>query len=257
MLRNTNPKRKRRSMTSDQARRVRANGFQAEEEFASLISGRTRTSAKKKDVIDQQNGVHSVKSGKKKWQIFLYTKQRFQQEIDFQGCELFIELIDSFPNSRENYVANKDKYKNILKGRMVQLKDYLSRSNNKLIFFKKAFLNNGEVDYFTIKEGDVFHVFDGQEVIETIDNSTVLVNSKAKRRGEIDDQKVVFKLANSGVTIGEIEMRNDSPVHYRQVKFWMYKEKTLNLLKSKIRSERQKYHRVIAHGRAISKFRIL
>ena len=113
------------------------------------------------------------------------------------------------------------------------------------------------MDYFTIKEGDVFHVFDGQEVIETIDNSTVLVNSKAKRRGEIDDQKVVFKLANSGVTIGEIEMRNDSLVHYRQVKFWMYKEKTLNLLKSKIRSERQKYHRVIAHGRAISKFRIL
>jgi hypothetical protein len=51
-------------------------------------------------------------------------------------------------------------------------------------------------------------------------------------RGQYDDQKVVFKF--EGKTIGEIEMRNDSEVHYREVKFWLHKALSLELLIKKI-----------------------
>lgn len=254
---NSNSIRRRRAMTSDGARTVRAAGHAAEEEFTSLIGGTIYSSARKKDVIDKRGDIHSVKSGKKKWQIFLYSEWRLRQDIDFQGAKLLIRCINSFPEARVDYLADKIRFKRRLQPTMRKLKDFLSNANNKIVFFKKAFLNNGEVDYFTPKDGNIFRIFDGNEVIEVISNSTYVVNSEARREGEMDDQKVVFKLNNDDTTIGEIEMRNDSDIHYREVKFWMDREKTLNLLKSKIRSERQKYHRVIAHGKAISKFRVL
>lgn len=66
-----NNQKKKRAMTSENARRVRQQGHDAEEEFASLIGGKTHSSGKKKDVIDKRGDIHSVKSGDKKWQIFL------------------------------------------------------------------------------------------------------------------------------------------------------------------------------------------
>lgn len=54
----------------------------------------------------------------------------------------------------------------------------------------------------------------------------------------MDNQKVIFKYNKR--TIGEIEMRNDSEIHYRQINFWMLKEGTLNLLKEHIIFDHQK-----------------
>lgn len=60
---------------------------------------------------------------------------------------------------------------------------------------------------------------------------------------ETFEQKVIFKVKNTSpktlerfpfITIGEIEMRNDSVVHFREIKFWMSKDKTFKLLKSNI-----------------------
>jgi len=44
-------------------------------------------------------------------------------------------------------------------------------------------------------------------------------NSQARNNTQISNQKVVFKVDNK--TYGEIEMRNDSEIHYREVKFWL------------------------------------
>lgn len=46
-----------------------------------------------------------------------------------------------------------------------------------------------------------------------------VVNSKALRESELDDQKVIIRY--NGQDIGELEMRNDSPAHYQQVRFNM------------------------------------
>jgi len=253
--------RKRRAMTTEAARRVKLAGHEAEKEFADLIGGQIYPGTRKKDVIDAQNNIHSVKSGDKKWQIFLYVKKRFEDSIGFLGARLFVDCIDSFPEVRKNYLNNKTKHKLNLQSKMRALKNFLVDTNpiffhsNKLIFFQEAIFHSSEVDYFTVKENNLFHIFDANEVIRIIDDSTVVANSKAIQDDQMDDQKVIFKLSND-ITIGEIEMRNDSEVHYRQVKFWMDREKTLDLLKDKIRPIRKKSERIITYGKAADRFKL-
>ncbi|MGQ9534055.1 MAG: hypothetical protein ACUVTF_02320, partial [bacterium] len=64
-------------------------------------------------------------------------------------------------------------------------------------------------------------------------------------------QKVVFKV--DGKTHGEIEMRNDSDVHYREIKFWLDKNLTCNLLKAQIKQVKSLTQRIFLHGKAIIK----
>lgn len=248
--------RRRRAMTSVRARNVRASGHQAEDEFAELIGGKvySKRSGRKKDVVDKYGDLYSVKSGEKKWQIFLYGLTRFKKELHFQGAEFFIKCIESFPSLRSEYLSNKIRFKIILQLAMQNLRMFLAKGNNKRIFLDTAFLNNGEVDYLTVKHNGIFHIFDGNEAMNVINNSTVLENSKAIRSGEMDSQKVTFKLIDTNKTIGEIEMRNDSEIHYRQVKFWMDKVKTLSLLQSKIKSKKKVSERIICYGIAVRKF---
>lgn len=57
-------------------------------------------------------------------------------------------------------------------------------------------------------------------------------------------------------TCGEIEVRNDSEVHYRELKFWLHKKHTLSLLLQFI-TEKQPYNkepRIILMGNAIKSF---
>jgi hypothetical protein len=56
-----------------------------------------------------------------------------------------------------------------------------------------------------------------KDVVKVLSEKISVENSKARQKGQIDDQKVVFKVDKR--TIGEIEMRNDSDVHYREVNF--------------------------------------
>lgn len=252
---------KRRAMTTEAARRVKLAGHEAEKEFADLIGGFIYPGSRKKDVVDAQGNIHSVKSGDQKWQIFLYGKNRFETSIGFLGAPFFIACIDSFPNNWKKYGENKSLFKARLQKPMRDLKDFLAGKeeyflhSNKLIFLLEALFHSSEVDYFTVKEGSLFHIFDAEEVINTINSSINLANSKASQSGQMDDQKVIFKLTDFDITIGEIEMRNDSPVHFKQVKFWLDREKTLKLLKDKIKPAKQKSEKIIAYGKAISRFK--
>ncbi len=250
-------------MTTENARRVRLAGHEAEKEFADLIGGFVYPGSRKKDVIDKQGNIHSIKSGDIKWQIFLYSRNRFETSIGFLGAPFFIACIDSFPEKWSDYTTNKIRFKTRLQKPMRKLKGFLSRKGNKIflhsnksIFLLEAIFHSSEVDYFTVKEGSIFHIFDAREVINIIDTSIKLANSKASQEGQMDDQKVILKLIDSNITIGEIEMRNDSKVHYKQIKFWMDREKTLNLLKDKIDSARGKSERIITHGKAKNRFKL-
>lgn len=82
-------------------------------------------------------------------------------------------------------------------------------------------------------------------------NNYEVENSKARRKGQLDNPKVVFKV--EGKTHGEIEMRNNSEIHYREVKFLLDKKLTFSLLKSEINKTRKFNDRIILYGRAISK----
>ncbi len=256
-------KRKRRAMTTENARRDKLAGHADEKEFAELIGGFVYPGSRKKDVVDKQGNIHSVKSGDKKWQMFLYGKNRFESSIGFLGAPFFINCINSFPPKRNDYIKDKVAFKTDLQKPMEKLKNFLSDKekeifmhSNKLIFLLEAIFHSSEVDYFTVKERSIFHIFDAEEVIKTIDNSVVLANSKAQQEGQMDSQKVIFKLINSNITIGEIEMRNDSKIHYKEIKFWMDRVKTLELLKDKINPLNKKAEKIMAYGRATRRFKL-
>ena len=116
---------KRRAMTSENARMVRQRGHDAEKEFACIIGGKTHGSGKKKDVIDKRGDIHSVKSGEKKWQIFLYGYNRLMTDIDFQGSNFLRDCLNCFPSSRDKYLLNKIKFKELLTIAMKNLSKYL------------------------------------------------------------------------------------------------------------------------------------
>ena len=121
-------KRKRKAMTAEKARFVRAEGHKDALKFA-LAIGLERDYQNdvkaKKDVIDPSGDAHSVKSGKKRWQIFLYGKNRFATDDAFQSMngigQLLIACIDSFPRTFKEYQANKKAYKARLREIMKQL----------------------------------------------------------------------------------------------------------------------------------------
>lgn len=48
-------------------------------------------------------------------------------------------------------------------------------------------------------------------------------------------------------------MRNDSEIHYREVKFWLDRNLTLNLLKSEIKKVKALTERIFLYGKAVNK----
>jgi uncharacterized protein (DUF2461 family) len=66
-----------------------------------------------------------VKSGEKKWQIFLYSRTRFETDYTFMAMnglgKLFLKCIDSFPENRSEYLKNKRIYKEKLQEPMREL----------------------------------------------------------------------------------------------------------------------------------------
>uniref|UniRef100_A0A7V5XFS7 Uncharacterized protein n=1 Tax=Thermodesulfobacterium geofontis TaxID=1295609 RepID=A0A7V5XFS7_9BACT len=227
-----------KAMTSEKASKIKKRGHENAREFAERLGlGKEFKSdlTAKKDVIDTFGHSYSVKSGEKKWQIFLYGETRFKHNTEFGATEfskLFLECIYAFPERREEYLKNKNTYKSQLQEPMRKLCELLQDKNKLRFLLNKSIFNSGEVDFLVVKEKNSFHVFWRDDVVEVLSENLEVVNSKKRQREQFDDQKVVFKYL--GKTIGEIEMRNDSDVHYREVKFWLSKGKTLELLTSKI-----------------------
>lgn len=92
-----------------------------------------------------------------------------------------------------------------------------------------------------------------RDVVKVLSEKISVENSKARQKGQIDDQKVVFKVDKR--TIGEIEMRNDSDVHYREVKFWLNKDKTFKILQENIQNRSLLKENVFIYGESIKKLK--
>lgn len=249
---------KKKAMTSEKASYVKRKGHADAKEFAEVLGiGKEFKSdpQAKKDVIDFDGYFYSVKSREKKWQIFLYGKTRFEENYTFKGMnglgELFLKCIKSFPESREDYLKNREFYKRKLQEPMRELCKKLQEKRILAAFIDKSMFNSGEVNFLVIKEGEKFHVFWSRDVVDILTNNYEVENSKARAKNQMDDQKVVFKV--SGKTHGEIEMRNDSEIHYREVKFWLSKKLTFELLISKIEKSQNFNNRIVLYGKAINK----
>lgn len=255
---------KRKAMTSEQARKVRQSGHDDAKEFANLIGLPTdyqNDPQAKKDVIDLSGDAHSVKSGAKKWQIFLHSSSRFEKDTIFRRLnglgQLLLDCLNVFPNTFEKYKQDKSHYKGLLRKPMQKLKERLQNKETLKAFFEKSFFNAGEVSYLTIKYNDSFHVFRNSDVVKVLTEDISVENSQG-------EQKVIFKVKNTNpktskrfplITIGEIEMRSDSKIHFKEIKFWTSKDKTFELLKNNISPAKKVKSKLFLYGKSLKTFK--
>ena len=250
---------KKRALSSEDARKVRQQGYDDALEFAisiGLDADYKNDQQAKKDVIDPSGDAHSVKGGKKKWQIFLYGLGRFESDDAFRVMNgiggLLINCIKAFPSKFEEYQKDKQLSKEKLRQPMRELKEKLQDEVRLRAFLNKSLFNGGEVDYLTIKHDDVFHVFSSKEVIKVLGKEFEVCNSGAKSAGQTPEQKVLFRY--KGLNVGEVEMRNDSEVHYREIRFNMVKPKIMELLFEKIPLDKEYNKKVLLYGTTSKSF---
>lgn len=254
-------KRKSRASTSEQAREYRQRGHDNALRFAKALglgSGYRNDPLAKKDVIDPSGDAHSVKSGYGKWQLFLYGRNRFLTDDGFVALNgiglLLVHCIDAFPPSYKEYRKNPDASKERLKAPMRELRDRFQRKALLRAFLMKAIFNGGEVNYLAILHDNIFRVFLNTEVVQVMGECFEVVNSKATKTGDFDDQKVLFRY--EGQNVGELEMRNDSAAHYQQVRFNMSIGPATKLLLGHIPKEHMlDGSKIVAvHGKAATRF---
>jgi hypothetical protein len=248
-----------RALTTEMARIVRQRGHNDATEFAmsiGLLQGYANDISAKKDVIDPSGDAHSVKSGNKKWQIFLYGSTRFKNDDAFavmNGVGALLSLcIGAFPDKFEQYERDKDAAKDRLREPMRLISAKFQDKARLRAFLNKSIFNGGEVNYLTVKDGDKFHVFLNKDVIDVFGDSLEVCNSRAISVNQKPEQKVLFRF--NGINLGELEMRNDSAIHYRQVRFNMIKPKVMSLLFGRIPKTSQYSSMVYVYGNASKTF---
>ena len=246
-------------MSSEQASAKKRAGHKLEREFAELIDGEVNAGAQtdKKDVIDKQHRTHSVKGGAW-WQIFLYGRSRLEKNSIFQGlgnlASLMIDCIDAFPKEREEYLNNKHRYKTKLQQPMQMLAEELQDGNIKQAFFSKALFNAGEVNYLSVwrKADQTFNIFSNEDVVNILTTHLQVTNSKARTPTQYDAQKVLLRVNKNA---GEIEIRTDSDIHYRQIKCRFNAKLITGLLIDNYESNLVKQG-LLTYGKAIKSFRL-
>lgn len=246
---------RRRASSPQQARTYRQQGHKDALQFALLLgldNDYRNDRRAKKDVIDPSGDAHSVKSGQKKWQVFLYRRSRFETDDGFQALNgigsLLIHCIDTFPPRYEDYENSKETSKELLRTPMRELKDRFQRKALLRAFLMKAFFNGGEVNYLTALHENTYHVFLNRDVVHIMGECFTVENS----RGNPPEQKVLFRY--NGRNVGELEMRNDSPQHYREVRFNINKIPVMELLLDNIQERRNYNETILVYGSAIKTF---
>jgi len=108
-------------------------------------------------------------------------------------------------------------------------------------FLEEAIFNSGEVDFLSIKDETMsrdnrFKVFSKKDVLDALSEKLVPEMSKAGNvvvDFNVAQQKTLLRYLRSDgnfKNVVEIEIRNDSPTHYRQVRFNMYSKDVLAIL---------------------------
>lgn len=135
---------------------------------------------------------------------------------------------------------------------MVKLAEKLKERPRLKAFLNKSLFNGGEVNYLTIKQGGIFHVFLNRDVVDVFGDNLEVCNSRAILAGQMPEQNVLFRY--NGKNLGELEMRNDSDIHYREVRFNMIKPKVMEVLFEKIPMIKKFNDKVLMYGNTPKSF---
>jgi len=235
--------------------------------YAALIGGSTISGTGKGDVKDRAGLLHSVKSGKK-WQIFLYRYDRIEKSkylSELRSClDAFTKDYDRYVGDRIKCIELKEFLveeegreavsrmpNDVVKKKLgpneyVKAKERLAEATQRVCrkladkafltqFLAEALFNGPEVSYLAVKDGAYFRVFSRSDVLKVLADELSPANSRAGHVPEdynVDGQKVLLRYSkgDKDKNIVEIEIRNDSEQHYREVRFNMYSKDFLALL---------------------------
>lgn len=169
---------------------------------------------------------------------------------------------DEIINNLEDNTYIEAKYK--LSKNTEIISKLLSEKDVQKKFYKEAIFNNDEVKFLIIKDthykkDGLFKVFTKDDVLKILTELTYPSVSKAGKIPQdfnVDGQKILFCYEkNPGISknIIEIEVRNDSKIKYRLLRFNMYSKDALHLL---TRLPKMKYNNEIqTFGEANEKFK--
>ena len=251
-----------RAMDSKTASMKKTSGHKNEEHFADAIDGDCKVGAStgKPDVIDKNGQVYSVKAGKL-WQIFLYRKERLKTNTEFQNignvAKIMVDCLNAFPPSFEEYQADKETAKEALRPNMRALLAEFQQPSIFEEFLYKAIFNS-RVDLLAIYPGKAndpqnkkhFHVFHKDDVIKALCSDLTLANSRKIKTKDTPEQKVVLQSKLARKQAGQIELRNDSQQHYKEMKFRLEAEVIAQILLNSIKPSKQLKPNVTVYGKA-------
>jgi hypothetical protein len=165
-----------------------------------------------------------------------YVKRYGREKAKKLSNDEVIDILgkNEYINSKNKLAKATDEVYNLLKNKSF-LQDFLD----------EALFNNKEVSYLAIKDttyrkDDAFKVFTRKDVLEILSLELFPATSKAGNVPEdfnVPGQKTLLcykTKAGTQKNIVEIEIRNDSDIHYRQVRFNMYSRDALTLLLDKL-----------------------
>jgi len=145
------------------------------------------------------------------------------------------DIKKNFPNNE--YIKSKDK---LAQSTLIVCENLKSKSNRRK-FLQEAIFNGAEVDFLAIKDDTfkrdgLYRVYERDEVLSILSSELSPGISNAGNVPEdynVSGQKTLLRYkTSSGIekNIVEIEIRNDSVQHFREVRFNMYSKDTLILL---------------------------
>jgi hypothetical protein len=258
---------RRRAPSSKVSSEKKLGGHTNEAEYAALIGGSTIKGTGKGDVKDKSGKLHSVKSGKK-WQVFLYRHDRIENSkylSELRSClDAFTKDYDRYVGDRTKCIELKEflveekgrdavslMSNDVVKKKLgpneyVKAKERLAEATHRVCrklqdkaflkqFLAEALFNGPEVSYLAVKDGASFRVFSSSDVLRVLTDELSPANSRAGHVPEdynVDGQKVLLRYSKGDKekNIVEIEIRNDSEQHYREVRFNMFSKDFLTLL---------------------------
>jgi hypothetical protein len=131
--------------------------------------------------------------------------------------------------------------KNQLAKSTPEVRDHLKDKNNLRRFLNEALFSGAQVSFLAIKDesDSFFKVFEKEETLNFLSDRLFPEVSKAGNVPEdfnVAAQKTLLcyykEKGKPRLNVGEIEIRNDSLKHYRQVRFNMYSRRFLDLILS-------------------------
>lgn len=214
------PNRKRKAMSSDKASKVKKDGHTNEYDFTQLLSGSVVKTGTGKTDVQYKGWGFSLKKECKRIQFALYSKNSKNWLETSPSAMLCKDCLTIYPEDFDTYNSNKNHYKELLREKMITLKNHLSIKENLHEYLNLIIFKNGEVDFLVMKDTDVQYIYYASEVLDVLLNNVIVLNSGAIKEGDVAEQKVIIKCENEKKKLNnliEIEVRNSGGSHYAEM----------------------------------------